>query len=195
MGGRARRREVVAAGFWVAVLVLGGIGWWWYARTHAAPAPAPSARPAAPPPDAQQVRVRYPLDGDSIAVTATPGPVVDAAGEVQLRLLGVDAPELHGADGRPQCWADGAQARLRQLAPPGGSLWILPDTQRRDPYDRYLVYAWTADGTFVNADLAERGDVRELAIPPNLAHRRELHDAVERARAQRHGLWGVCVGR
>ncbi|MDI1464380.1 thermonuclease family protein [Catellatospora sp. KI3] len=190
---RGRGRELVATGFWVVVLVLGGLGWWWYQHTRPAPTAAPA--PGAPPPGAQQVRVQYPLDGDSIAVTATPGPVVDTAGEVQLRLLGIDAPERHGTDGTAQCWADRAYARLRQLAPPGGSLWILPDTQRRDPYDRYLVYAWTADGTFVNADLARRGDVRELAIPPNLAHQRELHAAVERARADRHGLWSTCTGK
>lgn len=179
--------------FWLLVLTLGALGWWWYTRVHAEPTPAATASPT-PPPGAQRVRVSHPLDGDSIVVIATAGPVVDATGEVQLRLLGIDAPELHGADGTPQCWADSAYTRLKQLAPPGRTLWILPDTQRRDPYDRYLVYAWTADGTFVNADLAERGDVRELAIPPNLAHQRELHDAVERARAARHGLWGNCVG-
>ncbi|MFD0594186.1 thermonuclease family protein [Catellatospora coxensis] len=84
---------------------------------------------------------------------------------------------------------------MQELAPNGSRLWLLPDEQRLDPYGRRLVYAWTADGRFVNGELAARGAVRELAIRPNLAHQQELHDAVEQARTQRRGLWGSCVGR
>ncbi len=189
--------------FWLVVLVLAAGGWLWYAygRPDARPPGAtasssPSARLTGPPAGAQQVRVDFPLDGDSLQVTADqPGPVIDITDPVQLRLLGIDAPELHGADGTPQCWAQTALAELRKLAPPGARLWLLPDSQRLDPYGRRLVYAWTADGRFVNGELAARGAVRELAIRPNLAHQQDLHDAVEQARTQRRGLWGSCVER
>ncbi len=190
--------------FWLLVLVLaaGGGLWYAYGRPEAPPAatatasPSPPARRAGPPAGAQPVRVDFPLDGDSLQVTADqPGPVIDVTDPVQLRLLGIDAPELHGADGSPQCWADAARAELHRLAPNGARLWLLPDAQRLDPYGRRLVYAWTADGRFLNGELAALGAVRELAIRPNLAHQPELHDAVEQARVQRRGLWGSCVGR
>ncbi|GIF89290.1 thermonuclease family protein [Catellatospora chokoriensis] len=197
-----RRRERRATLFWLVVLVLAAGGWLWhaYSRPDSPPpsgtvSPSPSARPTGPPAGAQAVRVDFPLDGDSLQVTADqPGPVIDVTEPVQLRLLGIDAPELHGADGSPQCWAETARAELQELAPYGARLWLLPDAQRLDPYGRRLVYAWTADGRFVNGELAALGAVRELAIRPNLAHQQDLHDAVEQARAQRRGLWGSCAG-
>lgn len=210
-----RRRELKATAFWLVVLLLAGGAWLWYAFARpgslpgtgsppdagsptgsAASTVTPSPSPTGPPAGAQPVRVDFPLDGDSLRVTVTtPGPVVDVVGEAQLRLLGIDAPELHGADGGPQCWSERARDELQRLAPPGAVLWLLPDTQRRDPYDRYLVYAWTADGRFVNAELAARGAVRELAIRPNLTHQHDLHEAVEQARIRGNGLWGACAGR
>ncbi|MEU8000466.1 thermonuclease family protein [Catellatospora sp. NPDC049111] len=198
-----RKREYRATLFWLVVLVLAAGGWLWYAYgrpgtppSAATASPSPSARPTGPPAGAQPVRVDFPLDGDSLQVTADqPGPVIDVTEPVQVRLLGIDAPELHGADGSPQCWADTARAELRRLAPNGSRLWLLPDEQRLDPYGRRLVYAWTTDGRFVNGELAARGAVRELAIRPNLAFQQDLHDAVEQARTERRGLWGSCVGR
>ncbi len=207
----ARRRELRATAFWLVVLLLAAAGWlWWTLRPEVdqrgggspgagaitgSPATARPGSPTAPPAGAQQVRVGFPLDGDSLQVSvATPGPVIDTAGDVQLRLLGIDAPELHGADGRPQCWAESARDELNRLAPPGSRLWLLADTERRDPYQRYLVYAWTADGRFVNAELAARGAVRELAIHPNLAHQADIGAAVADARTASRGLWNACAG-
>ncbi|MEV4412942.1 thermonuclease family protein [Catellatospora sp. NPDC049609] len=193
----ARRRELRATAFWLVVLLLAAGGWlWWTLRSSPPGAPGtPAPSNPGPPAGAQPVRVDFPLDGDSLQVTAAAsGAVLDVPGAAQLRLLGIDAPELPSTDGGPQCWADTARAELRRLAPPGAELWVLPDTERRDPYQRYLVYAWTADGRFVNAELAARGAVRERAVRPNLAHQRGIHDAVAAARAQRRGLWGSCEG-
>lgn len=198
----ARRRELRATAFWLVVLLLAAAAWlWWTLRPEPGPtgtgSPTPSAAPAStgPPAGAQPVRVDFPLDGDSLQATvAEPGPVIGTPGQVQLRLLGIDAPELHGADGGPQCWAEPARDELHRLAPPGARLWVLSDAERRDPYQRYLVYAWTDDGRFVNAELAARGAVRELAIRPNLAHQPGIGAAVAAARTARKGIWGSCEG-
>ncbi|GAA1642384.1 thermonuclease family protein [Catellatospora bangladeshensis] len=187
----ARRRELRATAFWLVVLLLAAAGWlWWTLRPQ-----TDQRSTGRPPTGAQEVRVGFPLDGDSLQVSvAAPGPVIDTAGDAQLRLLGIDAPELHGADGGPQCWAESARTELQRLAPPGGRLWVLPDAERRDSYQRYLVYAWTADGRFVNGELAARGAVRELAIRPNLTHQADIGAAVAAARTARRGLWGSCEG-
>ncbi|MEV0460614.1 thermonuclease family protein [Catellatospora methionotrophica] len=199
-GRNGRRRELRATLFWLVMLVLAAGGWLWYAHGRPAGTPvvasSPSIRPTGPPAGAQPVRVDFVLDGDSLQVTAEqPGAVIDVTAPVQLRLLGIDAPESHGADGSPQCWSATARDELKGLAPSGARLWLLPDRQQLDPYGRHLVYAWTDGGRFVNGELAARGAVRELAIRPNLAHQADLHDAVEQARAQRRGLWGSCVDR
>lgn len=182
-------REAKATLFWLAVLVIvGGAAFWWWQRQP--PAELDSSRPDG----AQEVTVHFLQDGDSLEVVAlAPGPVIPVTEPVQLRLLGIDAPEMHGADGLPECGAEAAKAELSQLAPHGGRLWIINDVQRQDNYGRYLVFAWTPSGVLVNAALAEAGVVKELFIRPNDGYLAELTEKFEEARAARRGLWGSCI--
>ncbi len=190
-GMSAWRRESLATLFWFVALSLIVVGFWWYwhENPQAGPTPMPN-RPA----DAQEVKVGFLADGDSFEVTpVTSGRWISGTAAVRLRLLGVDAPELRGADGRPECWAEAAKSELLKLAPAGASLWVRGDTEARDRFGRYLVYAWTADGVFVNERLAATGAVRELSIAPNFGYDSRLHDTVAEARAERRGLWGSCI--
>jgi len=221
MAGRtARRRARENLGYLLVILLVfcAMVAWnrWQDHRREAvAGVPAPSAAPApagpgadAADPDttagpggnppipagAQPVTVDHPLDGDSLRVRASAeGAVIGTREPVDLRLLGIDAPETHGAGGQPQCYSGDAYQRLRRLAPPGATLLVAADRQPKDPYDRYLVYAWTADGTFVNLDQARLGFARALDIPPNDAYAGRIGAAVDEARAHRRGLWGTCV--
>lgn len=187
----ARRRESTATLFWLVILLLVVGGLWWYWRSQpASQMPDNVARPA----DAQEVRVNFLQDGDSLEVTAlAAGKWIPTADPVRVRLLGIDAPEMHGADGLPQCWAEAAKAQLLRLAPFGGRLWVAGDMQAQDVYGRYLVYAWTPEGTFVNEKLAQDGAVRELSIPPNFGYEARLHGKIAEAREARRGLWGTCI--
>jgi endonuclease YncB( thermonuclease family) len=185
------RREGIATLFWLLLIAAVVFGLWWYWQRQ----PGPEAAPVTgPPAGTQEVSVRFPQDGDSLEVAAlAPGPVLPGVEPVQIRLLGIDAPETHGADGLPQCWAETAKAELLKLAPSGGRLWLQRDEQAQDVYGRYLVYAWTPDGAFVNERLAQLGAVYELAIPPNFGHQDRLAAAVVQARGARTGLWGACA--
>lgn len=190
----ARRRESTATLFWLLALVLVVAGVWWYFETHPLTEQEAAQPPSPRPADAQEVTVRFLQDGDSLGVTAqAPGKWLPTVDEVQVRLLGIDAPEMHGADGLPQCWATQAKAELLRLAPFGGKLWLVGDAQLQDKFGRYLVYAWTPDGKFVNEQLAVAGAVRELSIPPNYAYEQQLHNKIATARAAKTGLWGKCL--
>jgi micrococcal nuclease len=182
-----RRRESVATLFWLLALalVLGGF-WWYFSRLPATPLERPDG--------AQEVTVHFLEDGDSFEVAAlAPGKWIPTIDPVQVRLLGIDAPEMHGEDGQPQCWAEAAKAALLRLAPFGGRLWVAGDEQLQDKYGRYLLYAWAPDGAFVNESLAGQGMVRELSIPPNYRFETEIHARIAEARAAGRGLWGACI--
>lgn len=183
-----RRRESVATLFWLLALALVLGGFWWYFKDQPA---EPSLKPA----DAQEVTVHFLADGDSFEIGAVAaGKWIATTDPVQARLLGIDAPEMHGADGHPQCWAEATKAALLKLAPFGGRLWVVGDEQLQDKYGRYLLYAWTPDGTFVNESLAAQGMVRELTIAPNHRFEAGIHAQIAGARAAQRGLWGVCAG-
>ncbi|HET6212107.1 MAG TPA: thermonuclease family protein, partial [Micromonosporaceae bacterium] len=144
---KRRARETLWTIALLAVLIAGGVALtrWLDARRESA-VPTPTATSTVPA-GAEQVTVGFARDGDTLDAVA-------GTDRVQLRLLGIDAPEMHGADGQPQCYAREAYEELRRLAPNGARLWVLDDVQRLDPYQRILVYAWTTDGRFVNAELA-----------------------------------------
>jgi endonuclease YncB( thermonuclease family) len=200
MAGSARsvRRRARENLVYLAVLVLLFAAVWGWNRWQdgrAAGDVATQWPSADAPPGAQRVTVEFALDGDSLQVRAAEeGPVVDTREPVQIRLLGIDAPELHGADGRPQCYARDAHERLQRLTPPGSTLWVTADVQRRDPYDRFLVYAWTPRGAFVNVEQARLGYARALDVRPNEAYAAPVRAAVAEAQGDRRGLWGACAG-
>jgi micrococcal nuclease len=209
---RRRARENLAYVLIIGLVLVAAVAWnrWQEHRGQQAsastqPAPTPAAggpattgplaapgNPAAPP-DAQPVTVAFPLDGDSLQVSApAAGAVIATREPVQIRLIGIDAPETHGAGGQPQCYAEEAYRHLRDLAPAESTLLVTADRQARDPYDRYLVYAWTRDGTLVNLDQARLGYAKALEVWPNDAYAAAIGAAVADAHQAGRGLWGAC---
>lgn len=192
-GMSAWRRESLATLVWFVALssIVVGFWWYWHENPQAGPTPTPN-RPA----DAQEVKVVLPADGDSLDVApVSPGRWISGTDPVRVRLLGIDAPELRGPDGQPECWAEAARGELVKLAPVGASLWLRGDAEIRDRSGRYLMYAWTADGIFVNERLAANGAVRQLSIAPNIGYEARLRETVAEARADRRGLWRSCLSR
>ncbi len=125
--------------------------------------------------------VAYVNDGDTLRLT-------DGR---RVRLVQIDAPELHG-----DCYGKAALAALRSLVPEGARVTLVrdPGLDARDGYGRLLRYVFVA-GRNVNLVL-----VREGAASPYF-YRRErgryaaaLLDAVAQARASRRGYWEACPG-
>ncbi|HEY2792047.1 MAG TPA: thermonuclease family protein [Micromonosporaceae bacterium] len=203
---RRRAREAV----WTLILVAGIVAasiaviHWRDGRDRRPAAnPAPSAEPgpststgmpAGVPGNAQRIRIAFTRDGDTLEANAVSvGTPIGTTDRIVVRLLGIDAPETHGASGQPQCYSRDAYKELQRLTPNGTTAWVVADKQVYDPYQRYLLYVWNDRGLFVNLELARLGYVRMLSIAPNLAHQPDIDAAVDAAEKQRIGLWGRCV--
>lgn len=140
--------------------------------------------PAGPlPPAGTVVRV---IDGDTLVVRT-------GTGEVTVRLLGIDTPEVAHHGNSDECGGPEAAARLAQMLPPGTSVQLARDTEARDAYGRLLAYVIrSTDGTVVNVQLAAEGHATPLVIAPNRALADPIADAAATARRARIGLWAVC---
>jgi endonuclease YncB( thermonuclease family) len=119
-------------------------------------------------------------DGDSLELW----------GGVRVRLLQVDAPELGGGE----CYAREALRELERLAPPGERVLLESDPRldRTDRHGRLLRYV-RATGTNVNVQLVRSGAATPYFVRGERGrYADDLLSAVDSARAQRRGLWGVC---
>ena len=107
----------------------------------------------------------------------------------KIRLVQIDAPELHG-----DCFGKGALAALRKLTPPGTRVALErdPTLDATDRYGRQLRYIFVG-GMNVNVAL-----VREGAASPYFyrgergRYASDFLDAVDEARDAGRGYWGVC---
>ncbi len=162
---RRRAKRAMAAVVGVGLLVACGAG-----------SPGPAA------PDAEVVAV---VDGDTISVRS------DGVDE-QVRLIGIDTPEVahHGQPG--ECFGAEAAARLAELIPVGTTVRMARDVEARDIYGRLLAYVFAPDGTLVNMQLAREGLAAELSIAPNLTLVDAIATAVGEARKARLGMWEHC---
>jgi micrococcal nuclease len=132
--------------------------------------------------DKQRFLVTRVADGDTITVRSP-------AGDTQVRLLGVDAPEVY-RDGQsyPDHWADRAAAYMRARAEGRYVTLQLDPPQTRDRYDRLLAYVYLSDTDCLNMDLVRDGQA--------YADRRFKHAfkpqyemAENEARKKGRGLW------
>jgi micrococcal nuclease len=163
------------------------------------PSPSLSSSPSPPAPDgipagAQKIKIAFARDGDTVEANAvTAGNPIPNTDRVIIRLLGIDAPEVHGATGKPQCYSRDAYKELQRLLPNASTAWVVADKQLHDQYQRYLLYVWNAKGVFVNLQMAQGGYVRILSIKPNVTRQAAIDKAVNEAEAARRGLWGICI--
>ena len=119
-------------------------------------------------------------DGDSVLVRSD-------AGVLEVRLLGVDAPE-HGQE-----YGEAAKAFTQALCA-GRTVRLEYDARRRDHYGRSLCAVYVRDGddwTLINAALARAGLALELTIPPNGMLSHIVADAVAEARRAGRGFWAT----
>ena len=118
-------------------------------------------------------------DGDTLRTTS---------GE-KIRLLQIDAPELHG-----DCFGKAALSALKQLTPKGTPITLVrdPDLDQTDRYGRLLRYVMV-HGTNVNVALVRGGTASPYFFRNDKGrYANELLDAVKKARAEKLGYWGAC---
>jgi micrococcal nuclease len=120
------------------------------------------------------------IDGDTIAVQPTGSLEADPYGEHSVRLLGIDAPEMHktSAEG-PDCGAQAATDHLKALL--------------ADRYGRSLAYV-EAGGHDLNLEQAQ-GGFAEAWYPygePAPTHFATYDAAAKTAETSKAGSWGAC---
>ena len=184
------------AGIGILLLAAVAIAIWWLSPRDVAPlaptVPAPAAGLAMPgiPPDAFEMTIESVHDGDTLRARVTaPNAVVDDLESTRVRLIGLDTPEISPA---PECWGAEATNSLSALLPPGSSVWAAADLEVRDQYDRHLLYLWTPDGRFVNAELVAQGAGAVMVFAPNTLHEQLFRALEAEAAAGGLGLWGAC---
>ena len=150
--------------------------------------------PRGVPPGAQQAEIERVVDGDTVALRALrSGSALMSTGQVTVRLLEVDTPETVHPNMGVECYGPEASAFTRRLAPPGSRVWVERDQEARDRYGRYLLYVWTADGTFLNEELVRTGHATAVLYEPNDRYIRQMRRAERQAKAKNRGLWRECA--
>ncbi|HEX5728310.1 thermonuclease family protein [Microbacterium sp.] len=179
-----RRRAAVG----ILCLAVVAVGIWWL-LTRGGSDVAAQTLPGIPA-NAFEMTVESVHDGDTLrAHVAVPNAVVTDAESTRVRLIGVDTPEISPA---PECWGDEATARLNAMLPAGSTVWAAADRDAVDQYGRHLLYVWTPDGRFVNAELVREGAGTVMVFAPNTRHETLLRSLEAEASAAGRGLWGAC---
>ena len=126
-------------------------------------------------------QVKQVIDGDSLLL----------ADGRQLRLIGINAPEMAGREDEPQPLAIKARAALATLIG-AGPIRIHPGRQQKDRYGRLLAYVETADGRDVQQRLLSEGLGFLVVIPPNTDRLIRYKTAQDQARGASRGIWGLA---
>jgi endonuclease YncB( thermonuclease family) len=108
---------------------------------------------------------------------------------LQIRLLGIDAPELHFLGQRQSPWAEAALRQLRLLAPQGSRVRLVADRQVFDQYGRLLGYVLNGRRN-VNLEMLRSGWAVAYQIYPNLTLLRQMQAATAAAETGRRGIFG-----
>ena len=135
--------------------------------------------------DHKQFVVTHVADGDTLTVRAPGG-----GEETRVRLIGVDAPELHSRDdgNRADFWAADARDYLKQRAAGQDVTLRLEQTNTRDRYKRLLAYVYVGDSHNLNLDLVRDGHAyADRRFPHSM--RAQFERAEGEARRAKRGLW------
>lgn len=141
------------------------------------------------------VKVRYVVDGDTIAVTYPDGK------EEKVRLIGCNTPESVSSDKNKNC-EEGKKASeyTKSLVLPGDTVYLQYDKEHYDKYERVLAYVWLSkpEGNIsedmmrkdlLNAKLLLEGQANTLFIAPNIQYKNEFLKFEKEAKNAERGFW------
>lgn len=123
------------------------------------------------------------IDGDSLQL---------ADGQ-QVRLIGVNALEMHARTAGESALARQAHDALQTLVQ-HTSLELIPGIESRDRHGRLLAHLRLNDGRLVSEVLVRRGLAVAVAVGPNVRCARRLQSLERHARQARRGIWQHPAG-
>ncbi len=126
------------------------------------------------------------VDGDTVSA------LVDGSPQ-EVRLLGVDAPEVTGAQ---QCYGTQATAKTNEFL---SGKWIQLEadySQERDANGRLQAYIWFDNGTDLGKRLIEEGYAYARADTASYAKQKQYTETQTYSKNKIHGLWAptACNG-
>ena len=199
MKKKRRPRLWLVVGFLILVAVVGAIVGIQLrensspppSRSSEGPPPQPLTIPELPPNHGEVAQIIRVIDGDTVEIR------YKNANE-RARLVGIDTPETNHPTKGVECFGPEAKKFMSTTLPPGTEVRITwnPLGDRRDKYNRLLVYLWVQldeDPNFelLNAVLVLYGYAR--VYPFFLFDRYKEFRALEmEARIFHRGLWGAC---
>jgi endonuclease YncB( thermonuclease family) len=132
----------------------------------------------------QQVSVTRVVDGDTIEVS----PQIE--GTADVRLIGVDTPEVFGGEVQP-CGPEASDFTTEHLE--GQEVTLEFDEDRVDSYDRALAYVWVPvlDGELFNETLVREGLARVSTFEPNVKYEDRFLAAERQAMVEDLGVWAT----
>lgn len=126
------------------------------------------------------------LDGDTLRLT-------DGR---DVRLIGIDTPELAHGRGHDRPFSREATAALKQLILDSGwRIRLRPGAENRDRHGRMLAHGYTVDGSNLSASLLRQGLGYQAVVAPNLGHLACYQAAERQARSAALGLWRKGVDK
>ncbi len=116
------------------------------------------------------------------------GDTIHLADGTEIRLIGLNAPEVAHRDEPAEPWGPEAQRFLRrELKDQKVRLETGPEVT--DDYGRTLAHVFTGDGTNINRHLLRTGHAFATVHPPNTQRATDYFAAERKARQAERGLW------
>jgi len=135
------------------------------------------------------------VDGDTLRIEMN-------GHEEAVRLIGIDTPEnkinkkakkdsLRSNQDVETITSMGKEAAryVRTLVRRGDTVGIEFDVQKRDKYNRLLVYAYLSDGKMLNEEIIKAGYANVMTFPPNVRYQERFVRAYREARDFKRGLY------
>jgi endonuclease YncB( thermonuclease family) len=167
----------------VVFVLVGGITLWTAWEELTPPNAAVQAQSADN--DTQQVSVTRVVDGDTIEVS----PQVE--GTTDVRLIGVDTPEVFGVE--EPCGPEASAFTTERLEGQDVTLEFDEDRLEDSLNGRALAYVWVSDlgGELFNETLVREGLARVLTVAPNDKYEERFLAAESGARDEGLGVWAT----
>ena len=122
--------------------------------------------------------VTYVFDGDTVKL----------ANKQHVRLIGVNAPEMHYGKNKPEPLADEARQLLAKTVL-NKKVGLKFGKEKKDSHRRTLAHLFLLDGSNVQSAILTSGLATNIAVPPNLAFQDCYQFAELAAKTTRSGIW------
>lgn len=120
------------------------------------------------------------------------GDTVELEGNIIVRYLGIDAPEIAHDNNPSDCYGDEAKLKNASLVLGKKIKLQYDENEKFDRYGRLIAYVFLEDGTLVNELLVTEGYAFVLRKTGGFSRVESFLNAQRSAIKNKRGLWGHC---